>query len=784
MEGQSTSEGNSTLPDECDEETTGLPVTARSSYSVQSGSQEGNLTSPVRFESLYVSQPFVPLAGTLPTETIPCEDKETFLALSSLQPVQWSPYDDVVAPYANSRALPIGFLALTEPSAAGWGWQHGSEDAAVQRQIGRQLCAHDSHECRLPFDSIEDASEISDGSKQSRPPSFVPKPGYEVVDLGKMGKFKMSVGDSERDCPIVNCNSSANSIQKHLKQVHHMKPEAASHLVNVLKAQTRNEKRDRRPSGRLVDKYVKCPNCERWITRLDRHSLKCLGNEEEKSLNLHLSSSSEDTLSSDWDVEIDEQAHVTIKTEDPDEDKDLSLLMPPLSSGDEEEISECNSDSTSMDFNVDKETSVLLNNEFHPWIMSPSGGKLSKGTSTCYVNGCHRAIAWLGGSITSIGEYEKLGLPSGLMEIMENDRKSAMTIRVMIYGVLKLVEFLQVTKNKVFSTEQATTALATLKNYSKSLSRDVRCQRQRKKRSAQDEVDILLPRMAHYVSSKHYHEAKSIIARADEGLPVSSAGFRHLKSYIITQLMLASGHRVGVVTNCLMSEYKGAKKQCKSRIITVENHKTAYSGEARFVVSTELWKELATYATLLSDRFEAGKYLFPSLSGGMMQSNNVNRCLTTALNIKTTASLLRKSIVVLHKETGASKDQMADLAVGMCHKTVTQEEYYDVSRKDKMSLTVSEGLIGRLQTYKVCSRSIFTHTNLFIFCTTPRFVGIIFPGHTCSYICEESTTVDFIAFQIMNPLTSSMEAFEDDTDGDEETGTLDDEAAFQQVLQT
>ena len=513
------------------------------------------------------------------------------------------------------------------------------------------------------------------------------------VDTKLKGKIPV------RGCPLPDCTKCTKRPSRHLKQFHKMSQNAATLIVNLLKAHNRNEDRQRKASGRRLDSYKRCAICSKFVTRLDKHydrahnmaTLPTGDSEEDQSAAM-----SDEGEEGGDEVVKDSKSEDSEDVEDEDEGDDGNT------SRDDDEDYKDNSE----DFKINEDASVMLD-EFGKWLRTASGGKLSDITNGGYVNGCRRAIASLGGAIDDIKNYDRIGLPGGLMETLETANKSAMTIRVVLYGMQKLIEFLQATKRGIFNAEEATRATTTLKNYGKSLRKEVGIQRQRKKRASQEQVERTLPRMSTYSSTYHYQEARNILQHARGG--VGFTQFMHVKQYIITRLILANGHRSGVVTNALMSEYEVAKRVGTSYIINVATHKTACGGEARLAVPIDLWDELAVYVSLRLQRIENRKYLFPTSTGEMMQSNHVSRCLHQALDLATCASTIRKATVVLHRETKATEEEMYDLATQMCHQTSTQRSYYDVRNRDKSAAKVSQGIVARLEKYNVSSSPLCLH---------------------------------------------------------------------------
>lgn len=290
------------------------------------------------------------------------------------------------------------------------------------------------------------------------------------------------------------------------------------------------------------------------------------------------------------------------------------------------------------------------------------------------------------------------------MEQMKEQKKMGRTIRVHIYGMLKLVEYLRMDRHPVFSLEEAGRAHQTLQNYAASLRTAVQFEQQERKRVAQTEVEKLIPILANYPSTPHHEKAKSILAKAVGTEYLTQDDYMDMRAYLITLLLGKSGHRTGVITNCLLSEYNDANKSGTDYQISVSNHKTGRSGAAILTIPNETWQELSTYVFWRTKFIPDGTYLFPTRNGTQMQSNNILRCLERALSIKTTVNTIRQLHVVIADEQGASPQQMNILAKHMGHQLKTQQQYYDVSSKKRKSAEATSEMAARLEKYtqKVC----------------------------------------------------------------------------------
>ena len=541
--------------------------------------------------------------------------------------------------------------------------------------------------------------------------------------------------DGYRLCPVPGCNRKVKKPGKHLEQFHKLGKQGSRVYLNDMKVKARDRYRPRSRAGRLVEQYKQCPICGFFVTRVPDHINR-------KHKNVLGSSGAADGGSQaqpdrDMSVLARKQIHVVDNQQGNCSGKDLQAAAEKgTGAGDQsdnvgQEFDETNVDYTlhmpndeadtlhidenasdtvcdvhsKTKYKVDKEVHSLLG-VFKDWLSAPVGTSLASTTITNYVPACGKFIEYLGGTIESIRNYQKIGLPGGYIEeITKSKKKKARSVQKSLYGLARLMEYLQWCKHPVFTSQEASVAHHTVKNYAASLRKPVQYEKEERKLRAQEEVEALTPILANYHSTEHYQKAKDIFAKATRENSATNDELLDMRAYLITQLLKKNGHRTGVITNCLMSEYRKPTRVGATYQITVTKHKTGGGGGALLVLSMDLWKELNLYVSLqlASLGYENDdSYLFPTLKGTKMQSNNIIKSISRALNHKTSVNTIRQMHVVVADDSGASPQQMSSLAKHMCHSTKVQGEYYDVPNRQRIAERVSGEMDARLMKYKAC----------------------------------------------------------------------------------
>jgi len=638
----------------------------------------------------------------------------------------WNNYDNLTNVYTNhgiqhAQQDPISpqvFAPLGNPGSIGYTGPYCTGTAVAEQGVmgytetfGRPTGTYFAGQGTLSSDSggYSAGQHVWEPSVQENamPPHTPPlMDALKNMDMSRPTSANTFSADSSKNskkagqcCPLPDCNGTTQRAAKHLQQFHKMSSNAAKLVINLLTAYNRHKVRKRLTSRDKPDAYKECPVCGIFTTRVDKHMLSHtldVRPKETEQPGQPVNTVKSAIKHSSCTTQVKDESFFLEVEKSEQEGEEANILLP---HNGENETTENKDDISSSDPKISQAVKALLE-EFKQWQPSLAGGKLHKGTAKSYSGDCCKVIEYLGGTIESIREYRRLGLPGGLMETMMAKGKEPTTIRNMILAMAKLMLFIEEERHDVLSAEEANTAQKVLRNYKSSLRKEIALQRNRMKRKSQEEVEFLLPQMAQYEGTKHYKEAKLIIGKAQKGVQLNLHEFQHVKDYLITRLLIISGHRSGVIINSTISEYKHAKASTNSYIITVENHKTGPTGAARLTVLPDMWPELKLYVLIRLERIENDKFLFPTQTGKKMQASSVARSLVNALRMKACSNLIRKATVVLHNETDATREQMSDLATHMCHTEPTQKAYYDVSRKEKVAERVSNDIVSRLNKYK------------------------------------------------------------------------------------
>lgn len=587
--------------------------------------------------------------------------------------------------------------------------------------------SHANHAWLEPGAIVHDESEHSEYTG-----NHIEYGGYAMGNPSK-------ATDGLKSCPVPGCRQRVKNPGRHIEQYHRMSKEASRLYRNHVKVKALEQHRPRSTSGRLVETYKPCPICGEPFKRVMDHIRRM--HKQEQGSNGDADGDSDGVVLARGEIEEPEgtggelEAAAETDTETmgvsrvseegggdwhqeqsenfgQECDEPETGYAPHMPS--EEEPTPQEDDNASqrdgivhskkIKYKVDQEVLSLLA-KFKAWVAAPIGTSLSSTTIGTYVPGCGRCIEFLGGTIKSIRNYERIGKPGGLMDQMKNNKKMARTTRTMLYGMLKLMEYLMMSNHPVFTPNEAATAYHTMQNFAISLRKPVQEEKEDRKIKGQQQVEELIPIIANYEATEHYKKVKSIFDKASRGKHVSKADLLDMRAYLITQLLAKNGHRTGVIANCLMSHYREAVLIGTCYQISVRRHKTSTGGPAILTVPKDMWKELTVYISQRRKYVGGGEhdgYLFPTTPGTKMQSTSIIGSLKRALKKKTTVNTIRALHVVIADEQRATPQQMTALAKQMCHSTKVQEAYYSVGSAQRNAAAATDDMTSRLNQYKAC----------------------------------------------------------------------------------
>lgn len=555
-------------------------------------------------------------------------------------------------------------------------------------------------------------------------------------------KEKKGMGANPKQCIISGCTTYPHRLARHLEKYHQLSPDVARSMCNTNKVKCFNENRPRYPSGRLSQGYTMCKTCGISFKRVYKH--KCVlasvdgqpfTNDDNTVLQQHesndlslsmttapsilglpLETDGQKQGNNSTDEKSDIEADFTVGNisldgasggGDASGDYNPTNVLQKGVSNEEDEIPEesvgVRHDGSSEKYKVDVDVTRLLE-KVRAWACSAEGGMLEQSTLNTYISGCGRCIEYLGGTVASIAKYRDIGAPGGFIDQSFAAHIKARTTRVVIYGMKKLMQYFTMNKNDVFDNEfAAQTACIIMRNLAHSLKKRIALEINRHKVVGQDVVDRLIPKLVDYDVSEHCAAAKKIFAKANRGERIKPSEFNHIKAYLITSLFRISGHRTGVITNCLISQYVAAKIMSNNTYqIAVTQHKTAIGGDALITLPKDLFAEIATYLDVQRNRVKDATYLFATRTGSCMESGNIITAMCKALGMKLTVNDIRHLFVTVFVEDKASDTEMNALAKSMHHSRQTQEKYYDLYNQRKNSVEVYNGMTRRLRKYKVC----------------------------------------------------------------------------------
>ena len=636
----------------------------------------------------------------------------------------WSPWKCTTT-QGNSNAKPVSIV----------------QDQSQDREVSGEDDDYDSYargnSNAKPVSIVQDESQDREVSGEDV--------DYDSYAMGNLSK----TADGSRLCPMPGCDRKVQKWAKHLEQYHRLGKEGSRLYINRLKVKDREQSRPRSQSGRLAERYQQCPVCGLSYTRVNDHIKKKHKKKErysggadgesvqrqpnsERSV---LARGQRDVVDKEPDA-TGEEMHVAAETDNEAvvrrrvleeggggwaqeqsdnvgqewDESDINHALTNAQMRNEEgntlhEAENMDSgDKSKHTYKVNKEVRFLLE-KFGQWAASPSGTSLSQRTVNTYVPACGRCIEYLGGTLESIQKYAEIGSPTGYM-VEKSKLEKARTTRVTVYAMLKLMEYLKMNRNTVFTNRDAASlAYDTVKNFAVSLRSDVQYEKEERKIFCQEKVEELKPIMANYDSTEHYRNTKDLFTKASTKSTVSNDEFLDMRAYLITELLRKNGHRTGVITNCLLSRFRKARQVGNTYQIDVNKHKTGRGGVAILTMPEDLWKELKVYVSVLPRAVQCGEndsYVFATRNGTSMESNGVIGAVKRALNLKTTVNHIRQMHVVIASEQKATPQEMDSMSKLMCHSTRVQKEYYDVSNRQLNAAQVSKEMGDRLKKYKAC----------------------------------------------------------------------------------
>ena len=353
--------------------------------------------------------------------------------------------------------------------------------------------------------------------------------------------------------------------------------------------------------------------------------------------------------------------------------------------------------------------------KFRRWLQVPEGGSLSELSAADYTRGARNVLMSLGGRVSDIVQYRKIGLPGGYLEMEKKKGLKATSRRNGIYGFIKLLQYIQLNvdnedkkdggRERLLSGEQYGGAEKMLRNYAASLRGEIKLQRQERKETVADEVERLKPMMAVYGESEHAQKARKVLYEfrsGESGLDVCEK-YVLTRDYIITRLLLVNGQRLGPIVNATVNEFEQNRDIAK-----VKKHKTdSVFGWARLVCSEDLRSEVDLYLSVRREFLDVmvdgdRDKMFVSRYGRAMTSRSVNEALTRSVGVKASATTMRMGTVCIAKDVECTDMEMSELADLMCHQQETQQQFYDVRNKDRRARQTTALINENLEKYKVC----------------------------------------------------------------------------------
>lgn len=167
---------------------------------------------------------------------------------------------------------------------------------------------------------------------------------------------------------------------------------------------------------------------------------------------------------------------------------------------------------------------------------------------------------------------------------------------------------------------------------------------------------------------------------------MTRSDFLNVAGYLMAQLLLVSGQRSGAVRNMTIGEFDHRIEKGEYSIITVQTHKTGYTGPATLPLDNELLQFMIIYRDKIrgdANRFPAltsTNPLFTNYNGSPLKSTAFSKIIKTGTGTDVTATIIRKSMVTEMRLK--HPDKAIKLSKQMNHTTKTQELYYDLPNRE------------------------------------------------------------------------------------------------------
>lgn len=182
--------------------------------------------------------------------------------------------------------------------------------------------------------------------------------------------------------------------------------------------------------------------------------------------------------------------------------------------------------------------------------------------------------------------------------------------------------------------------------------------------------------------------AKTMEDQSFEACYASDAAL--VRNHLMVVLGLSNNQRSGAVINMTLSEFDSSVISGDKVTILVRHHKTFRTyGHARLVMTAQLHLMLKMYVEHIRPQYTgtSANYvpLFLTSTGEQMSNSSFASIIKSTTGCRdATMTKNRKMAVTRRKTSGATAQEMANLAEHMTHNIRTQHQYYDlVSRVDR-----------------------------------------------------------------------------------------------------
>jgi len=182
--------------------------------------------------------------------------------------------------------------------------------------------------------------------------------------------------------------------------------------------------------------------------------------------------------------------------------------------------------------------------------------------------------------------------------------------------------------------------------------------------------------VSQFRASKPALAAVRILGTSSDNTHVTTqTEFVIVHDFLLTEIAVGNANRSGVLANMTMNEFLQARLVDGQYVVSVADHKTAYSyGPAKIVLTPTLHSWIDLYAQKLRPSIitteAAPEQLFLSWNGEALTSGQITRAVQSiwnkaGLNEHITLNLVRKTAVsTMHEKRPQMSSQLADL---MCH---------------------------------------------------------------------------------------------------------------------